>query len=208
MTIKVIIADDHLVVREGLRAVLSGEPGIEVGGDCGDGEQAVHMAARIRPDVALLDLRMPVLDGAAATERIVAAGTAAVMVLTTFDTDGDVIRAVRAGAAGFLLKDASRTELVSAVRAVAAGETVLSGVAATVMASQVRGVGRSLTPRELDVLHGIAKGLSNPQIGKKLFITEATVKSHVTHIFGKLGVDDRTAAVTTAIARGILPAPR
>lgn len=208
MTIDVIIADDHLIVREGLRAVLSGVPDIAIRGDCSNGEQAVDMAARLRPDVALIDLRMPVLDGAAATERIVAAGSAAVLILTTYDTDGDIVRALGAGAAGFLLKDSSRGDLVDAVHAVARGETVLSAPAATAMAAHIRGGCPALSSREHDVLELVAQGLSNPQIGEKLFITEATVKSHVTRIFVKLGVDDRTAAVTKAIARGILPTPR
>ncbi|MFD0557007.1 LuxR family two component transcriptional regulator [Stackebrandtia endophytica] len=208
MTIEVIIADDHPVVREGLRAVLCGEPDIEVVGECGDGEQAVLMAARLRPDVAILDLRMPVLDGADATARIVADGSAAVLVITTYDTDGDIVRAIRAGASGFLLKDAARTELIDGVRRVARGETVLTEAAVTAMTVQLRGEIPSLSPRESDVLRRVALGLSNPQIGAELYITEATVKTHVTRIFTKLGVSDRTAAVTTAMARGLLPPPR
>lgn len=208
MTIDVIIADDHPVVREGLRAVLSSAPDIRVVGDCDNGRQAIALAAKLHPDVALIDLRMPVLDGAAATETISAAGSAAVLVLTTYDTDGDIVRALEAGATGFLMKDASGSTLIDAVRSVARGETVLASQAAGAMAEHVRGDRPRLSPRELHVLERVARGLSNPEIGEELFITEATVKSHVTRIFVKLGVTDRTAAVTTAISRGILPTPR
>ncbi|HET9143331.1 response regulator transcription factor [Actinophytocola sp.] len=202
----VLIVDDHPVVRDGLRAVLSAEPDIEVVGECGRGDEAVAAAAALRPDVVLMDLRLPGLDGVDATARITAAGTAAVLVLTTYDSDGDILRAVEAGATGYLLKDASRQELARAVSAAARGETVLAPPVAAKLVGRLRG-GRLLTPRETEVLTRIAKGLSNSDIGRALFIGEATVKSHVLRIFDKLGVRDRTAAVTTAIARGILPPP-
>lgn len=207
MSISILIADDHPVVREGLRSVLSDEEDLTVVGDCGTGAEAVRLASALRPDVVLMDLRMPDLDGVRATERIVAGGTAAVLVLTTYDTDGDITRAVAAGATGYLLKETSRQELKAAVRAAADGETVLAGPVATKLTARIREARPELSPRESEVLHCIARGLSNPETGCELFISESTVKSHVMHIFSKLGVKDRTAAVTTAIARGLLPPP-
>jgi DNA-binding NarL/FixJ family response regulator len=206
VNVRVIIVDDHPVVREGLRAVLSTEPNITVVAECGSGSEAVRAAAELAPDVVLMDLRLPGLDGVAATRQIVAAGGSAVLILTTYDTDGDITRAIAAGAVGYLLKDAPRRDLVAAVNATARGETVLAAPVAAKLVSQVRG-GPGLTSRETEVLRGIARGLSNPEIGRELFISEATVKSHVMRIFGKLSVKDRTAAVTVAIARGILPPP-
>jgi DNA-binding NarL/FixJ family response regulator len=200
----VIIVDDHPVVREGLRAVLSTEPDISVVAECGYGEDAVAAAAELAPDVVLMDLRLPGLDGVAATGQITAAGGPAVLMLTTYDTDGDIARAIAAGAVGYLLKDAPRRELVAAVHATARGETVLAAPVAAKLVGQVRGAS-SLTERETEVLRRIALGLSNPEIGRELFISEATVKSHVMRIFGKLSVRDRTAAVTVAMSRGLLP---
>jgi DNA-binding NarL/FixJ family response regulator len=204
VTVRVIIVDDHPVVREGLRAVLSTEPDITVVGECGSAEEAVPAAAELAPDVVLMDLRLPGLDGVAATGQITAAGGPAVLVLTTYDTDGDIARAIAAGAVGYLLKDAPRRELVAAVHATARGETVLAAPVAAKLVGQVRGA-CVLTERETEVLRRIARGLSNPEIGRELFISEATVKSHVMRIFGKLSVKDRTAAVTVAMARGLLP---
>lgn len=208
MTIRVLLADDHPIVRAGLQAVLSAEPDIEVAGECGSGDEAVRLAAELRPDLVLMDLRMPGLDGFEATQRIVAAGSAPVLVLTTYDEDSDVLGAVEAGAAGYLLKDTPRGELVSAVRGAAGGETVLAGRAAATLMTRVR-FPRSavLTPREIEVLRCIARGLSNQQTAGELFISEATVKTHLLRVFAKLEVRDRTAAVTTAIARGILGPP-
>jgi DNA-binding NarL/FixJ family response regulator len=209
VTVRVLIVDDHPVVREGLRGVLSAEPDLVVVGECGRGDDAVRTATSLRPDVVLMDLRLPGLDGVDATARIVAAGAGHVLVLTTYDGDGDIVRALAAGATGYLLKDTPRDELARAVRAAARGETVLAAPVAARLAQHVRGPAPpALTPRETEVLGGIARGLSNPDIGRELFISEATVKSHVTRIFEKLGVSDRTAAVTAAIAGGILATPR
>ncbi len=207
--VRVLIVDDHPVVREGLRAVLSAQADIRVVGETSSGEDAVRMARELRPDVVLMDLRLPGIDGVAATAQIVAERTASVLVLTTYDGDADIVRALAAGATGYLLKDTSRDELARGVRRAANGETVLAPPVAARLVSRMRGPAtQALTARELDVLRSIADGLSNPDIGRSLFISEATVKSHVTRIFEKLGVNDRTAAVTAAIAQGILAAPR
>ena len=208
MAVRVLIVDDHPVVREGLRAVLSAEPDIVVVGEVGTGEEALLLATELRPDVVLMDLRLGGMDGVETTTRILAGGSSHVLVLTTYDADGDIVRALAAGATGYLLKDTPREELARGVRAAARGETVLAPPVAARLATRVRGpAAPALTPREVEVLRGIARGLSNPDIGRQLFISEATVKSHVTRIFEKLGVNDRTAAVTTAISRGDLPPP-
>lgn len=210
--VRVLIADDHPVVRQGLRGMLTGEPDIQVAGEAADGEEAVALAAELRPDVVLMDLRMPGMDGVEATRAINAAnagGGPAVLVLTTYDTDSDILRAVEAGARGYLLKDTPRAELVRALRSAAGGATVLApSVAAKLLGRGRAPAGAELTSRELEVLSLVAKGRTNSEIGQALYIGEATVKSHLLHAFAKLGVDDRTAAVTTAIARGLLPAPR
>lgn len=208
MTVRVLIVDDHPIVRQGLCAVLAAQPGLTVVAECGTGEEAVALAAAVVPDVVLMDLRLPGLGGVEATEQIVAAGTAtAVVVLTTYDSDGDILRAVAAGATGYLLKDASGEQLVAGIRTAAAGGTVLAAPVAAKLATRMRGEAPSLTAREIQVLECAARGLSNPETGRELFISEATVKSHMMRIFDKLGVADRTAAVTTAIARGILNPP-
>ncbi|MGE0819203.1 MAG: response regulator [Candidatus Nanopelagicales bacterium] len=204
--IRVLVVDDHPVVRSGLVGLLGSEPDLEVVGEAGDGREGVDLAATLTPDVVLMDLRMPVLDGASATAEITAAGTARVLVLTTYDTDGDILRAVEAGATGYLLKDTPRDQLLAAVRAAARGETVLAPPLAAKLMRQVRG-GDQLTPRELEVLALVARGMSNPDIARELFIGEATVKSHLLHVFDKLGVSDRTAAVTRALERGLLRSP-
>ena len=208
MSVRVLVVDDHPVVRAGIVGLLAGEGDLEVIGEAGDGEQACAMATELRPDVVLMDLRMPVLDGASATARILTAvPSARVVVLTTYETDADILRAVEAGATGYLLKDTPRDDLVAAVRAVAGGETVLAPSVARRLVHGVRTAGERLTARELDVLRGVARGGSNAQIGAKLFISEATVKTHLLRIFTKLGVDDRTRAVTVALERGILTSP-
>ena len=207
--LRVIVADDHPVVREGLRAMLDAEPDLEVVGEAASGAEAVALAARLRPDVVLMDLRMPGTDGVTATGEIAATGHARVLVVTTYDTDADILRAVEAGATGYLLKDTPRRELAEAVRAAARGETVLAPPVARKLVSRVRlPAVESPTPRELEVLAQVANGLSNVDIGRELHISEATVKTHLVHIFDKLGVSDRTAAVTRAIGKGLLPPPR
>ncbi len=207
--IRVLLADDHPVVRSGLAALLEVEEDLEIAGEAGDGEEAVSLAKVLRPDVVLMDLRMPRLDGAAATARIVAEvpGTK-VLILTTYDTDADIVRAVEAGATGYLLKDTPRRELADAVRAAARGETVLAPPVAAKLVTRMRSPApEALTPRELQVLAGVARGLTNADIGRDLFISESTVKTHLLKVFAKLGVDDRTRAVTVALERGLLPAP-
>jgi DNA-binding NarL/FixJ family response regulator len=207
-TVRVLLADDHPVVRSGLAGLLSVERDIEVVGEVADGAAAVAAARALTPDLVLMDLRMPVLDGAAATARIVAEVPGVrVLVLTTYETDADILRAVEAGATGYLLKDTPREQLVAGVRAAARGESALSPSVASRLVQQMRGEAERLTARELEVLAGVARGLSNAAIGRELFIAEATVKTHLLRAFAKLGVDDRTRAVTVAMQRGLLPAP-
>jgi DNA-binding NarL/FixJ family response regulator len=207
--IRVLLADDHPVVRAGLRGMLAAEPDIEVAGEAGSGAEAVALSRAGGYDVILMDLRMPGCDGVAATEQIIAADPGArVVVLTTYETDADILRAVAAGATGYLLKDATSAELADAVRAAARGETVLAPSVAGRLVTHVRRGGQeSLSARETEVLARVARGRTNAEIGRELFISEATVKTHLLRAFGKLGVSDRTAAVTTAIERGLLPQP-
>ncbi|NHT17649.1 response regulator transcription factor [Cellulomonas sp. IC4_254] len=206
--VRVLVADDHPVVRSGLVGMLTVEPDVEVVGEAADGAAAVEAARALRPDLVLMDLRMPVLDGAAATARIVAELPGVrVLVLTTYETDADILRAVEAGATGYLLKDTPRDQLVAGVRGAARGESALSPSVASRLVQQMRGEGERLTARELEVLAGVARGLSNAAVGRELYITEATVKTHLLRAFAKLGVDDRTHAVTVAMRRGLLPAP-
>ena len=204
--VRVLIVDDHPVVRNGLRGMLDGEPGVAVVGEASDGAEALTVADRLAPDVVLMDLRMPGMDGIEATAAFAARGaTPRVLVLTTYDTDADVLRAVEAGATGYLLKDASSGELVRAVRAVARGESVLAPVALSRLTRRVRTPDADApTARELDVLRQVARGASNREVAAALHISEATVKSHLLHLFVKLGVEDRTAAVTAALRRGLI----
>ncbi|MER5418644.1 response regulator transcription factor [Streptosporangium roseum] len=204
--LRLMIVDDHPVVREGLRGMLEADPGITVVGEAASGDEAVVRAGELRPDVILMDLRMPDGDGVSATGRILAERPESrVIVLTTYETDQDIVRAVEAGAAGYLLKDTSRADLLAAIVSAARGETVLSPSVATRLVTRMRApVSESLSPREAEVLSLVAQGLTNAQIGKALFISETTVKTHLLRVFGKLGVSDRTAAVTTALDRGLL----
>jgi DNA-binding NarL/FixJ family response regulator len=204
--ITIMLVDDHPVVREGLRGMLEAEPDLSVVGEAGSGAEALALARVHRPDVILMDLRMPGTDGVWATERILAeAASSKVVVLTTYETDADILRAVEAGAAGYLLKDASRAELAGAIRAAARGETVLAPSVASRLVQRVRKpAAPSLSARELEVLALVATGSTNAEIGAALHITEATVKTHLLRAFGKLDVSDRTAAVTTAMALGLL----
>jgi DNA-binding NarL/FixJ family response regulator len=204
--IHLVIADDHLVVRDGLRGMLESQPDFEVVGEASNGEEAVHLASSLKPEVVLMDLRMPVMDGVTAIRQIKDNQPGVqVLVLTTYDSDADILPAIEAGATGYLLKDISREELYSAVRATARGESVLApGVAARLIGRMRAPAEEQLSRRELEVLQLVAEGCSNSEIASALHISQATVKSHLVHIFGKLGVSDRTAAVTVALQRGIM----
>ena len=206
--IRLLIADDHPVVRDGLRGIFEASDEFEVAGEAANGREAVDRAAALRPDVVLMDLRMPVLDGVSAIRLLAERGVAArVLVLTTFDTDTDVVPAIEAGATGYLLKDSPPDELKRGVRAAARGEAVLSPSVATRLLGQVRQPRDPLSQRELDILGLIARGHSNREAAARLFISEATVKTHVLHIYAKLGVNDRAAAVAAGFERGLLPRP-
>jgi DNA-binding NarL/FixJ family response regulator len=212
--IRILVADDHPIVRSGLAGLLDGEDDMTIVGEAGDGTEAVARATALRPDVVLMDLRMPGLDGVGATRKITATlPETRVLVLTTYDTDDDIVHAVEAGATGYLLKDTPRPVLVDAVRSAARGETVLAPPVAAKLVSRLRApvvrptLANPLTRREVEVLRAVARGLSNAEIGRELFIGEATVKTHLLRVFTKLGVDDRTRAVTAAMELGILPPP-
>ncbi len=205
--IRLLIVDDHPVVRDGLRGIFESTEEFEVAGEAGNGAEAVTQARSLRPDVVLMDLRMPDVDGVTAIKRLAELGLESrVLVLTTYDTDSDVVPAIQAGATGYLLKDAPRSELLRAVRAAARGEAVLSPSVATRLLGQVRAPAREpLSSRELDVLALVARGTSNRDTAACLFISEATVKTHLLHIYAKLGVNDRAAAVAAGFERGLLP---
>ena len=207
--IRVVVVDDHPVVRGGLVGWLDAQPDLAVVGEAADGAEALAVVAATTPDVVLMDLRMPRMDGVTATGRIAAAHPAVrVLVLTTYDTDADIVRAVEAGAAGYLLKDVPLPQLAEAVRAAARGETVLAPPVAARLVSRLRApAAEAPTARELEVLRGVARGLTNAEIGRELFIGEATVKTHLLRVFAKLGVDDRTRAVMVAVERGLLQPP-
>jgi len=210
--IRVLVVDDHPVVRSGLSGMLAVTDDISVVGEAGDGFEALALVESTVPDVVLMDLRMPRMDGVAATGAIVSGyPSTRVLVLTTYDTDTEILHAVEAGAAGYLLKDTPHVELLNGIRAAARGETVLAPPVAARLMSRLRTpaapAAAQPSPRELEVLAAVARGLSNAEIGRELFIGEATVKTHLQRLFAKLDVDDRTRAVTVAIERGLLPSP-
>ena len=222
MSIRVLIADDQALVRSGLRAIIESEPGMEVVGEAGDGAEAVDAVRRLRPDVALMDIRMPRLDGVAATRALLHAATQGparirtrILILTTFHLDEYVTEALRAGASGFLLKEATGDQLVEAVRVVAAGEAMLApSVTRRLLERMAQDTAASahdgreirdlLSARELDVLRLVARGLSNAEIGETLHLAETTVKSHVQSMLAKLGVRDRLQAAVAAYDSGLV----
>ncbi len=212
MTIRVLVADDQSMVRAGFRMLLSQEPDIEVVAEASNGLEAIDMAARVRPTVVLMDIRMPELDGLGATRRILAVdGDARVLILTTFDLDEYVYEALRAGASGFVLKDDPPEQLIAAIRIVAGGDALLSPAITKRVIRQFTRIPQpappaevdDLTERELEVLRLIARGLSNVEIGRELYISETTVKTHITHILQKLNLRDRVQAVVLAYEAGL-----
>ena len=207
--IRVVVADDHPIVRAGIVALLQDADDVEVVGQASDGRSAVTTVLRERPDVVLMDLRMPQLDGDRATAEILrSAPDVRVLILTTYESDDQILAAIEAGATGYLLKAAPESEILAGVRATARGETALAPSAAAALVRRTTGGNRavpSLSPRELDVLRRVAQGNSNPAIGRALFLSETTVKTHLGHVFDKLGVNDRTRAVTRAMELGLLP---
>jgi DNA-binding NarL/FixJ family response regulator len=204
--IRVLVADDHAVVRAGIVSLLSAESDIEVVGEAVDGDDAVAQALALKPDLVVMDVRMPRLTGDAATATIrERAPEVRVLVLTTYESDASILSAIEAGASGYLLKAAPAEELVAGVRSVAAGEVALSPAIAAQLVARVREPApATLTPRETDVLRLVADGLSNREIGERLFVGESTVKTHLLRAFEKLGVNDRTRAVTLAMERGLI----
>ncbi|TDD03811.1 response regulator transcription factor [Nonomuraea deserti] len=204
--IRLLIVDDHPVVRDGLSSMFARDPEFEVLGEAADGAEAVRLAQALRPDVILMDLRMPGMDGVSAIRQLAERGSEArVLVLTTYDTDSHVLPAIEAGATGYLLKDAPRDELSRGVRAAARGEAVLAPSVAALLMNRVRApVPGPLSPREVEVLQLVASGATNREAAARLFLTEATIKSHMLNIYAKLGVNDRAAAVTEAFNRGLL----
>jgi DNA-binding NarL/FixJ family response regulator len=204
--IKIVIVDDHPVVRSGLAGMLQGQPDFLVVGQAGNGQEALPLVMSARPDVVLTDLRMPVMDGVTLIQTLKSRQLPVhTLVLTTYDSEADILPAIEAGATGYLLKDAPREELFRAVRAAARGESVLAPAVAARLMGQLRApAGTQLSSREIEVLELVARGHSNGAIGKALHISTATVKTHLIHIFNKLEVSDRTAAVTVALERGII----
>jgi DNA-binding NarL/FixJ family response regulator len=204
--ITLVIADDHPVVRDGLRGMLASQADFYLVGEAADGEEAVRLAAELHPQVMLIDLRMPRMDGVAAIQAITARFPEThVLVLTTYDSDADILRAIEAGATGYLLKDTPREDLFQAIRSAAVGRSYLSPSVATRLVRQIsRPEEAPLSERELEVLRLVGEGASNKEVGHRLHISETTVKTHLLHIFAKLGVNDRTQAVTVAIQRGIV----
>ncbi|MEV4060860.1 response regulator transcription factor [Nonomuraea dietziae] len=206
--IRIILVDDHPVVRSGLGAMLAGQPDFELVGEAATGEEGVELARELAPDIVLMDLQLgPGIHGSEATRRIAALGGPRVLVLTTFDTDADIVAAIEAGATGYLLKDAPSDDLHAAIRSAAAGTSALAPSVASRLLGRVRTPNTTLSPRELEVLAHVAAGLSNRQISKTMFLSETTVKTHLAHIYAKLGVDSRTAAVASASKKGLIRPP-
>lgn len=205
-----LVVDDHPVVRDGIVGMVGSAEDIDVIGEASDGVEAVALALVHAPDVVLMDLRMPRMDGVAALREFARLGiTSRVVVLTTFDADADVLPAIAAGATGYLLKDATRDELLEAIRAAAAGRTVLASEVASRLVGRVRAPEASLlTPRELEILALVAEGTTNRAAGDRLHLSEATVKTHLLSIYAKLGVGDRAAAVAEGFRRGLLDTAR
>jgi DNA-binding NarL/FixJ family response regulator len=205
--IRLLVCDDHPVVRSGLRGMLRSQPDLEVVAEASDGVRAVALARQFGPDVVLMDLKMPNMDGVTAIENIKAERPETeVLVLTIYETDADILRAFGAGATGYLLKDASEEHLFDAIRQAARGKSPLAPSVASRLVERVRSTtaGEGLSEREIEILRLVARGANNKDIGRALLISESTVKAHILHIFQKLGVGDRTAAVTTALRRGII----
>jgi DNA-binding NarL/FixJ family response regulator len=207
--VRVLIVDDHAVIRDGITAMLEPHDDLDVVGEAADGDTALRLTAELRPDVVLMDLRMPGTDGATVTARITASYPGCrVLVLTTYDSDADIIRATAAGAIGYLLKDTPRRELLTAIRAAAAGRSVLTPSVATKLVRQQRtDRPEPLSARERQVLALVARGATNRDVAERLNVTEATIKTYLTRIFTKLNVNDRTAAVTTALSHHLIPLP-
>ena len=214
MSIRVLIADDQSLVRAGFRLVLENHPDLEVVGEAATGSQAVHSSGRLEPDVVLMDIRMPELDGIAATRQITARQATRVLVLTTYDLDEYVYDALQAGASGFLLKDTPPAQLADGIRAVAGGEALLAPSVTRRLIEEFARIGAArrarppelgeLTPRELEVLHLVARGLSNAEIAEQLVLSDTTIKTHVTHVLNKLGLRDRVQAVVLAYESGLV----
>ena len=203
--IRVLVADDHPIVRSGIVALLATAPDIEVVGEAADGREAVDLALTLEPDLVLMDLRMPRLDGDQATALILSERPSVrVVVLTTYETDASILTAIEAGASGYLLKAAPQEEILAGIRSVARGEVALAPSIAAMLVGRLKTPAVTLSPRETEVLGLVAQGLSNPAIAKRLFLGEATVKTHLLHAFEKLGVSDRTRAVTKAMELGLL----
>jgi DNA-binding NarL/FixJ family response regulator len=206
--IRILVADDHPMLREGLVAVLGTQTDFDVVGEAADGSEVVRLAEKLRPDVILLDLEMPGVDGVAALEGLREAGSGArTIVFTAYDTDERILRSVRAGARGYLLKGASRAEIFGAIRTVYAGGSLLGPDVTTRLLDHMKHEPGSLTPRELEVLELISQGLQNSEIAGRLFVTERTVKFHVSSILAKLGADNRTEAVSLAARQGLIRMP-
>jgi DNA-binding NarL/FixJ family response regulator len=206
MSIRVLVADDHPIVRSGIVALLEAAPDVEVVGQASTGPEAVELAIALEPAIVLMDLRMPGIDGDEATARILAERPGIrVLILTTYESDDSILSAIEAGASGYLLKAAPQDEILAGIRSVARGEVALAPAIAALLVKRVaQPPAPTLSPRETEVLALVAQGLSNPAIATRLFVGEATVKTHLVHVFEKLGVSDRTRAVTRAMELGLL----